>query len=165
MHHPEYFESILAFVHAIGIAVELQAIPGPSFLPGIAIRSGALVVDPDALQWPGDILHEAGHLAVLPPERRAGASDDLSDTSIPGGGELEALAWSFAAAHRLGLPPSVLFHPGGYKGQSEGLILSYTFGVCPGLKGLCEAGMATAPGFGSTATAPPYPHMIRWLRT
>ncbi|HEY0150317.1 MAG TPA: hypothetical protein VGB70_15115, partial [Allosphingosinicella sp.] len=62
---------ILAFLARIGIAAETAAIAGGTFLPGIAVRRGTLAVDPERLVWPGDLLHEAGHIAVTDPARRS----------------------------------------------------------------------------------------------
>ena len=64
----------------------------------------------------------------------------------------------------LGLPAAVLFHPGGYRGQSEGLIITYGAGVYPGARGLAEAGMALVGEAAVVKGMPPYPHMQRWLR-
>jgi len=54
---------ICTFLVSIGLPVRTGAVPGPSFLPGIAIEHGVLVFDEDRLLYPGDLLHEAGHLA------------------------------------------------------------------------------------------------------
>jgi hypothetical protein len=165
MHHPETLEPILAFLRQAGIAVREERIARETFLPGIAIAAGTLVVDRERLQWPGDLLHEAGHLAVLPAALRPQASDDLQ--GAPGAefaGELEALAWAYAAATAIGLPVEVLVHPGGYKGQSEALIRMYALGIYPGLQGLCAGGMAASPAFLRDCGPVHYPRMLKWLR-
>lgn len=62
----------------------------------------------------------------------------------------------------LGLHAAVLFHEGGYHGNSRGLITMFEAGVYPGAFGLAQAGM-TEVG----PDVPPdraYPHMARWLR-
>lgn len=165
MHHSEFLDPIAGFLTDIGLPLVWQSLEAPTFLPGIAIRQGRLLVDRSTLAWPGDLLHEAGHLAVLPSDIRATASDALQELpQVPGGGELEALAWSYAAVVHLGLPPTVLFHEGGYKGNAAALSQSYALGVCPGLRGLCEAGLTAAPGFPSVQSDVRYPAMIRWLR-
>ena len=41
-----------------------------AILPGLAIEHGAILVDEQRLSHPGDILHEAGHLAVADPVGR-----------------------------------------------------------------------------------------------
>ena len=57
---------IAEFLDGIGIAVDAAELPGDSFLPGIALESGGLLVDGTRLDYPGDLLHEAGHLAAAP---------------------------------------------------------------------------------------------------
>lgn len=163
MQHAEYLPAILDFLARIGIEVHREALPATTFLPGIEIRQGALVLDVERLLWPSDLLHEAGHLAVLPPAERALASDALADLpDIAGGGEVEAIAWSFAAAQALALPLEVLFHAGGYKGHSPGLALSYALGVYPGAHGLVQAGMTDQVA--NAAETAVYPLMRHWLR-
>jgi hypothetical protein len=166
MHHAEHLPAILAFLAEVGIDVRETALEGTTFLPGIAIRDGALLFDRQRLQWPGDLLHEAGHLAVLPAALRPQAQDDLQEEDLQAehAGELEALAWAYAAAARIGIPIDVVVHEGGYKGQAASLLLMYSVGIHPGLRGLCETGMTHAPGFISREGSPPYPHMLKWLR-
>ena len=79
---------------------------------------------------------------------------------------MEAMAWSFAAAHQLGLPLEVLFHEGGYHGRSEGLRMTFSNGVYPGLASLCASGMAEPPirNSESAAGSDGYPRMRAWLR-
>ena len=63
-------ERLVAFVRGIGIAVRATSLPEQTFLPGIDIRDGAILIDEARLTYPGDILHEAGHLAVADPAER-----------------------------------------------------------------------------------------------
>ncbi len=165
MEHAGHYRPIVDFLRDIGLPVAEAALPGDTFLPGIAIRDGGLIVDPDRLRWPGDLLHEAGHLAVLPPALRAQASDDLAEEQdVPHAGETEAMAWAWAAVHAIGLPPEVLMHEGGYHGQSAAVLQMYAVGVVPGLRGLCESGMTAARGFTPEPVGIQYPQMLRWLR-
>lgn len=153
----DVFDRIVAFVERIGIPVREGAVAGDSFLPAVAVIGGAVVYDRARLQWPGDILHEAGHIAVMPPETRGGPVPDDS------GLELAAMAWSYAAAIAIGIDPGVVFHQGGYKGGGPGLAQKYALGLYIGLPELVAAGMAHSP-----QTAPEgadvYPAMVRWLR-
>ena len=165
MEHAGHYRPIVDFLRDTGLPVAEAALPGDTFLPGIAIRDGGLIVDPDRLQWPGDLLHEAGHLAVLPPALRAQASDDLADEQdVPHAGETEAMAWAWAAVHAIGLPPEVLMHEGGYHGQAAAVLQMYAVGIVPGLRGLCETGMTAARGFTPEPVDIQYPQMLRWLR-
>lgn len=165
MHDADRYPAIVDFLRDIGLPVVETALPGDTFLPGIAIRDGGLIVDQDRLRWPGDLLHEAGHLAVLPPALRARASDDLADEQdVPHAGETEAMAWAWAAVHAIGLPPEVLMHEGGYHGQAAAVLQMYAVGIVPGLRGLCESGMTAARGFTPDPIDIQYPQMLRWLR-
>lgn len=141
--------SILQFLDRIGIAAKRDDTKRDSFLEGVRIVDGGLVFDP-SLRWPGDLLHEAGHIAMAPATQRPSLNDTL-DT----GDEVAAIAWSYAAIVAIGLDPSVLFHRDGYRGQSPALLFSFTHGVYPGVHGLVQAGMTVAGE---------YPRMIRWLR-
>ena len=62
-----------AFVRGIGIDVRAEPLPDDTFLPGLDIRHGAIVVDEARLSYPGDLLHEAGHVAVAPTRAARGA--------------------------------------------------------------------------------------------
>lgn len=165
MHHPAFFRPIFDFIAGVGIDIAEAQLPEDTFLPGIALRGGGIVVDPERLVWPGDLLHEAGHLAVLPAALRRDAHEDQPNAAeVEHAGELEAMAWAWAAALELGLPADVLIHAGGYNGKSGDLLQMYAFGVYPGLKGLCESGMTAAPGFTPDPGPVRYPRMLRWLR-
>ncbi|HWY24559.1 MAG TPA: hypothetical protein VNX47_06550 [Nevskia sp.] len=156
---------IVAFLRGIGIEVIEGEVPQDSFLPGLRIAAGRLVYDPARLCWPGDLLHEAGHLAVMPAALR-GLLDDRIEVppEAEHAGEIEAMAWSYAAVRALELDPAVLFHQGGYRGHSEGLLLSFGLGVYPGSGGLQAAGMSLSPAQAAAAGTQPYPSMQRWLR-
>lgn len=155
--------AVVGFLQRIGIPVRAGDLPAETFLPAVRIVDGTLVYDPARLQWPGDLLHEAGHIAVTPPHQRTALNDALDGAeAAPNGGEVEAIAWSWAAASHIGLAPEELFHPDGYKGQSAGLLMSYTLGVFPGAFGLAQAGM-TEVGASADAAAR-FPAMRFWLR-
>lgn len=158
-------EIITGFLSGIGITVTEGPVPANSFLPGLCIVNGTIVYDIAALRWPGDLLHEAGHIATMPSALRHLLNDTLQESiSAPHAGEVEATAWAYAAIVHLGLSPSVLFHVEGYDGRSESLIMTYTHGVYPGCFGLSQAGMTLLGTEAQLAAVPPYPHMVRWLR-
>ena len=158
---------IIDFLREIGLRVELCEVAEDSFLPGLRIRQGGLQVDLDRLPWPGDLLHEAGHLAVVPPDVRAMLDDALQDMpAVPHGGEIEATAWAWAATRHLGLDSAVLFHDGGYHGHAAGLRMNFELGVYLGASGLASAGMTGLAGQTSTREgAALYPQMRLWLRS
>lgn len=144
---------IVRFLQEVGLMVEEHEIPEATFLPGIAVREGVLQFDPARLKYPGDLLHEAGHLAVLPPAERS-VSGSLGDN---GGHEMAAIAWSFAACRHLGLPVELLFHADGYKGDAACLAQNFTEGRYVGVPLLEWRGMTRTRG------ERVYPSMIHWL--
>ena len=56
--------TIVNFLVDIGLGVRSGRISGQTFLPGIMIEQGTLRIDEAQLKYPGDLLHEAGHLAL-----------------------------------------------------------------------------------------------------
>lgn len=116
---------IVDFVKKIGITISFETIEMPTFLPGIRICNGGLIVDHQKLLYPGDILHEAGHLAVMPPRIRMTMNDDLGMDPIHQAGEMGAIAWSYAACIQLGLDPHVVFHEDGYKGGGANIVENF----------------------------------------
>ena len=150
---------IVAFIREVGIPVEAAVLAGDTFLPGVAVMGGRLRVDPARLAWPGDLLHEAGHVAVGDPvNRENGVSDDPGE-------EMAALAWSYAAAVRLGLDASVPFHDGGYRGGGKALAEAFSMGGYVGVPLLAMWGLTIEPHRAKDAGAPGYPHMLAWRRT
>lgn len=152
-------DRIAAFLRGIGIPVDVARLAQETFLPGVAILGGGLKVDPARLAWPGDLLHEAGHIAVRDPAR---PGDGIPDDP---GEEMAALAWSFAAATHLGLDPSVPFHEGGYRGGGKALAEMFSQGGYVGVPMLALWGLTHEPHRARASGAPGYPHMLAWRRT
>ncbi len=152
-------QRILPFLTEIGITVRERALPNATFVPGIFIEAGTLVIDRDKLSYPGDLLHEAGHIAVVPPSGRAALTDDLQ--SGPGD-EMAAIAWSFAAARHIDLDPAIVFHAHGYKGGGPSLCENFCAGRYLGVPLLQWFGMTFERDDGSSRAV--YPKMTHWLR-
>ncbi|MDP2275655.1 MAG: hypothetical protein Q8K32_33210 [Archangium sp.] len=145
-------QRITRFLVEFGIPCSAGVARGSTFLPGVWIEAGGVRWDPQVLAWPGDLLHEAGHLATLPPSMRKAQSGTLVVTPAD---EMAAIAWSWAARARLGLEPGLLFHSGGYKGGSESLLASFATRQPVGVPLLAWYGMTTVEQF---------PVMTTWLR-
>ncbi|WP_049974032.1 hypothetical protein [Azospirillum sp. B4] len=191
MYHPEALEPIISFVRDIGIDVVVGSGAQNGFLPGLNIHAGAIHVDPDTLMGSGDVLHEAGHIAILPRRFRPWLGTDLyagmkaaiaaeAGPDLPvdpvlvlplNQAEFMAQAWSFAAALHLGVPLECVFFPGAYK------IAAYD-GVHPmqrwlesgthhGPCSLARVGMTGFSGLlafmGDNGLAP-FPTMARWAQ-
>ncbi|KSB87885.1 hypothetical protein AS593_21135 [Caulobacter vibrioides] len=147
------------FVIGIGIDVTAGELPDDTFLPGVDIRFGGLVIDERRLAHPGDILHEAGHIAVSEPQSRKAERFEATD-----GEELATLAWSWAALTHLELDPAVVFHPGGYKGEAEWLLDTFASGGAIGVPLLQYYGLTLEPRQAAERGVAPFPNMLRWLR-
>jgi hypothetical protein len=152
-------DTLAAFVRSIGIPVVERDLPDPTFLPGIAIEAGSILVDRPRLLYPGDLLHEAGHVAVMLPTERPSLSDRLA---VGPGDEMAAIAWSWAAALHIGIDPAILFHPSGYKGESATLLENFQAARYFGVPLLQYYGMTRQRDNGSGAAV--FPRMRLWLR-
>ncbi|WP_109105844.1 hypothetical protein [Azospirillum sp. TSO35-2] len=189
MYHPEALEPIVTFLRGLGLGVEYGEGARDGFLPGVNIHAGAIHVDPDALLGPGDLLHEAGHIIVLPRRfwplvgkdlqadidgllAEQTARDGVADpvlTMAARQGEFMSQAWSYAVVRHLGLPMGCLFFPGSYRYDSyEGahpMLAWLEQGTHMGPNALADAGMTGFSGmfaFLGDNGLPPFPHMTRW---
>lgn len=142
---------IVDFLDGIGIPVTLGPVADDAFLPGIVVHDGGLRFDATQRHFPGDLLHEAGHVAVTAPELRA----TLSDVSDHPGEESAAIAWSYAAALHIGIDPELVFHNAGYRGNAMAMLDAFRAGSPVGVVVLMGWGMADFMTF---------PTMNRWLR-
>jgi hypothetical protein len=155
---------LAGFLQEIGLEVIRCQIAEETFLPGIQIKNGKVLVDEAKLLYPGDLLHEAGHLAVVPSEVRKRLSGELLETGenmqfV----EVAAIAWSYAVCVHLQIDPTIVFHPAGYKGKSAALLFGFSLGVYPGANHLQAAGMTVANQQAKELGTRPFPHMLKWL--
>lgn len=159
------FEQCIAFLNSIGIETSFRKIGNKSFLPGFLINKGTIIIDRDALEHPGDILHEAGHIAVVPAADRPG----LSEKSIIGrknreSEEIMAIAWSYAACINLLIDPNFVFHEEGYRGGRDYITNSCRNKEYIGLAMLEKIGLTASEKKAQRLHIPSYPHMLKWLR-
>ena len=154
-----YLPAMRQFLAGIGIPTQEVELTTDTFLPGILIQNGGLLLDPAKLRYPGDILHEAGHLAVTPAAERAQLAGNVMagkpDQNGTDGEEIVAMLWSYAAAQASGVPPEIVFHPDGYRKSSDWILNNFRQGIYPGLPLLVWMGLTTNEDF---------PRMTRWLR-
>jgi hypothetical protein len=148
-----------AFLAGIGIPLVPASSLLPATFPGLDIQFGAVLVDETRVVHVGDILHEAGHLAVTDPAARKALR--LAPT---GGEELSALAWSYAATMHLGFDPAMVFYPESYHDFGDGLIDNFSRRNYIGLPLMEKWGMTVSPQNATSRNAEPFPHMQRWLR-
>ena len=153
---------IIAFLRDIGLEVQAGELEGETVLPGINVAGGVLIFDPAKLKFPGDLLHEAGHLAVKSPAERRRVSSRMSGDPAE---EMMAIAWSYAASVHLQLSPEVVFHAEGYRDGSQSLIENFRAGRYLAVPMLQWLGMTCDERRAKEAGTAPYPNMIQWLRT
>jgi len=153
---------IVAFLREIGLEVQFGTVEGATVLPGINVDRGVLVCDPERLKFAGDLLHEAGHLAVKTPAERRHASSDMGSDPAE---EMMAIAWSYAALLQLQLAPDVVFHAEGYRGGSKSIIENFGAGQYFGVPMLQWLGLCHDEKRAKELGTAPFPKMARWLRT
>lgn len=172
--------AISGFANRIGIKLAFVSRTWKrEFLPGILIWRGGVRVDPGRC-WHDDVLHEIGHLAILPGLIRRLANFDVDKSVGPaasryidshpmhldGGyeedpimrallqaGEAEAIAWSYAAMVELGLP--IQMHLDATPLEIDEVIQMLGVGRHFGVNGLQAAGMTKRSDF---------PKMLRWVQ-
>jgi hypothetical protein len=154
------FDKCVTFLKTIGIDVEFTQIDEPCFLPGFMLANAKVLVDREKMLYPGDLLHEAAHLAVVPaadrPSLLAASIMQRKDREAE---EMMAIAWSYAACVHLDIDPYFVFHADGYNGGGKDIADNFKEGRYFGVPMLQWTGMAAAGN-----AAPAYPAMLCWLR-
>ncbi|OYY68460.1 hypothetical protein [Sphingomonas sp. 28-63-12] len=151
---------LIGFIESIGIAVRAGPVAADSFMPGLRVHSGGIVYDPDRLAHPGDLLHEAGHIAVTDSAIRP----MLATVSSDPGEEMAAIAWSYAALRAIGIDPAIVFHEDGYQGGGSVIAENFANGHYFGVPLLEWFGMAATAREAESTGVARFPDMQRWLR-
>lgn len=161
----EYLATCISFLNKIGIETKFEKLDEACFLPGLSIRNGVIIIDRGALKYPGDILHEAGHIAVVPAaERLTLTASAIEKRAMRGAEEMMAIAWSYAACVHLGLDPFVVFHDEGYRGGGSYIADAFNNKSYIGLPMLQWIGLTADEKNAPELHTAPYPHMIKWMR-
>ncbi len=158
----ELINRITNFLGDIGLEVRSESLPNDTFLPGVTVKNGALVFDKSKLTYPGDLLHEARHLAVVSPQRRKSLNDSVGRILHE---EMCAIAWSYAAVVHLDIAPEILFHAGGYQGGGKSFIENFSSGHYVAVCTLEWLGLTTEPKKNLPPETVVYPDMHKWLVT
>jgi hypothetical protein len=152
----QYLEQIKAFLSEIEIPFLEANLEDDCFLPGLKIDKGTLLYDPEKLKYPGDILHEAGHIALMTSEEKETIVGNVKEHRSPGqDDEMGVMCWAYAALVHLKIPIEIVFHPDGYNGYSQTLIMEYTNGQYRGLPLLVWMELCDYETF---------PKMKKWIR-
>lgn len=150
-------QKMVDFILNIGIEVKNQSIDEDTFLPGILINKGVMIIDEEKLLYEGDLLHEAGHIATLIPQKRVEVYNDVSKNK---GDEMATLAWSYAAANYLDIDPQIVFHNKGYKGEASWLAEHFSTGGNIGVPLLVWMELTDSEDTKEIV----FPNMKKWIR-
>ena len=156
MEQNDIFKKIEGFLKELGIDIVEKELDDSCILPGLSLYKNSILIDKNRLKYVGDILHEAGHIAVTPEENRMLIGTEEMDTNWPyDGDEMIAILWSYAAARHLDISPEVIFHKDGYKNESKEIMNRFENGNYVGLPlfewmGFCDEGE--------------FPKIKRWMR-
>ena len=159
-----FIAKILDFLEETGVKYTCSTIVNKTFLSGLELKKGVLHIDINKIKYPGDILHEAGHIAICEPIFRPLLDGDVYKNGLAIGREHQALcaeemaatAWSVAAVKYLELPMELIFHQESYKGSANNLSDAFENNEHFG-QPLLDAWEMTCPKSG-------FPNMVLWLR-
>jgi hypothetical protein len=181
-------QTMLTFFDDIGMKYEEDANASGGPIDGIYINHGTLRFNRHARNIEANLLHEAGHVAIIPAQFRDQAEGDLEGISEiarkylddnPNGagihedpvirmliqvGEAEAIAWTYAVVVHLNLDLRQCFEIGFPTiDDKDGSTVSLRFkmGDHYGIHGLKHAGMTDLP---QAKTDFSYPKMHRWMQ-
>jgi hypothetical protein len=158
-------DKILFFLNEIGITIIEKKLDESTFLPGLTLGPNCIYIDYEKLGYPGDILHEAGHIAVTSPTDRAKIGTETMAKDWPSQGEeIATMLWSFAACKHLDLPLEYVFHAGGYKGSSNWLMDNFETGNYIGLPFFEWTQMAYSKEKSAEMNVVTFPKMVKWVR-
>ena len=147
---------IIDFLTSIHINVIEKELTNNTFLPGLSLLGNTILMDSNKLKYPGDLLHEAGHIATTEEHKRQLIGTSKMDTTWPtDGDEIATIIWSYAACRHLKLDLEVVFHPNGYKNDANWLITQFSNKNYIGLPLLEWMNLCNKDDF---------PEMIKWLR-
>ncbi|RMN17153.1 hypothetical protein ALQ64_03151 [Pseudomonas cannabina] len=180
MHCP-HAESAMQFLQGIGLAVAVKA-GSKGFIDHVEVVDGGLYVDPNAAA--SGILHEAGHLAIVPKQFRHHLSGDLSKGIAKIFAELdmmdlepdahlqramlqasdpEATAWAFAAGKAIGIPETMIIQSAEYDGEGDFIRSALSALRYIGINGLSHAGFCVLRE-NAYRPLPVYPSLSYWLQ-
>jgi hypothetical protein len=177
---PSPLQRVVDFLREIGLSVEIES-GASGFLPHCRIEKGTLLVDPRCPV--SNLLHEAGHLATIPPVYRPWMDDDLEAgigrmlddamsrdlhpddpfcRAVMQASDPEATAWAWAVGKHLGLPEELIILDSEYDGAGDAIRLGLRNCAYIGINGLAHAGFCAVRI--SYSGLPVYPALARWIQ-
>lgn len=175
-------EKVINFLNSIGIETILkQQTKYKGFLSDILIQDGILYINENTTI--SDLLHEAGHLAVLHPKYRKLASGNISKVvckmmnEIPFNQtefnkymyceDLSATAWAYAVGKYLNLPDDVIITAKNYDNAGKDILECLRCGSYFGITELMHAGFCVCKprhNLSRLIPLPVYPTLSKWLQ-
>lgn len=173
---------VFEFLRSIGLMAEWKA-GASGFIEGVEIRDGILLVDPHARA--SALLHEAGHLAIIPSSFRGMAQSNIdgvirtmlesisfTDPDSPlcraamQCSDPEATAWAWAAGKHLKIPETLIIQNDEYDGSGADIRSMLRAGRYLGINGLQHGGLCVRGGAQSMrkSDVPVYPQLKSWLQ-
>jgi hypothetical protein len=167
------------FLREIGLTVR-EKNGARGFFDGIEIIEGTLLIDPKCAV--SDLLHEAGHLAIVPGRYRRLMNVDLEPgwiamvkalresrvgpesalhRAVLHCSDTEATAWAWAAGRRLGLSGTEIIGDGDYDGDEVAIRYLLGIGKYVGIEGLATAGFCSMVRSGPD---PVFPRLAFWTQ-
>jgi len=177
----EHAQKVMEFLNGIGLRVDV--VPGAKgFIEGILLVDGTVHADPDCEV--SGLLHEAGHLAIIPNDLRHHMSGHLYGslrtildeskflTLDPDSQRFRALvqtsdpevtAWAWAVGKHLDIPEELIVMDHEYEGDGEGVRLGLSLNCYSGINGLMHAGFCQVRK-NPYRNLPVYPELAFWLQ-
>lgn len=176
----EQINATVDFLRGIGLElIEDESASG--FLDTIRIDGGKIYFQPGVTS-PANLLHESGHISILPFSYRSRAGECIDDIifemcdemgralaadpdlspdapemrAIMQAGETEATAWAFAAGRAIGLPDHVIIEDKDYDGEGASIRFGLALNAYVGINGLVRGGFCTS--------VKAYPTLTKWLQ-
>jgi hypothetical protein len=176
-----YVAKTMDFLNGIGLPISV--VPGATaFLEQIRVVDGRLEIDPSCPV--SNILHEAGHLAIVPTQFRHFMTGDLDEgtermfaeikklglepddplsRAAMQASESEATAWAWAVGEYLEIPPEVIILDSEYEGDGADMRVMLMMRQYLGIHGLMHAGFCVTRA-NPRRNLPVYPKLSYWLQ-
>lgn len=177
---------VVEFLNEIGIEAKIEQ-GAHGFVKHARITNGSLAIDPACPV--GDVLHEAGHIAITPARYRRlldgdiqwgirkawedaerfnlGPDDPLMRALIQCS-DPEATAWAWAAGLHIGLAPEQIIYdsddPFHYGGEAWSVRQAHEMGYSLGAHGLAHAGFCQVGMYNRFNPLPKYPQLAFWTQ-
>jgi hypothetical protein len=177
----KYAQKVMNFLNEVGLPVSV--VPGATgFVKNIVLVEGTVQVDPKCL--PSTMLHEAGHLAVIPSRYRHMMSGNLYKSmrqifeiaemnymdpydpltrALLQTGDPEVTAWAWAVGKHLGIPEKLIILDNQYENAGKAIRTQLQTRCYIGMNGLSHGGFCVTRAT-PNKPLPVYPELAFWLQ-